>query len=1625
MKPRQNASEAASQANTDRRTRPDAADRARPADAVRPGGAELDPFLEAVSADLPATERSMFRPYAEALLAGVDSQSTHSCASLAAQAERIFAFARRRERGEILLRFHNPPGCENRSVIEIVQDDRPFLVDTVRMALRRLDLREFFLLHPIIPVERAEDGTLAAVGGAATSPESVIFIEAVPRVIDPARCAQIEGELRSVLSDVRDVTADHRRMIRAVRELAAEVEFAGQFIDGGPARAARISRFLEWILQDRFVLIGIRRYDLRYVDGEPQVQLAPDSGLGLWRRNAESFFADTKRGEEIPNEVVEILRDPRIISIDKSRIESRIHRAGRLDRIVLMNQDERGEASGFTIIVGLFSFRALQTPGSQIPLYAERLDNILAQDGAPPGSHRYKAIVAAFDSAPVEFLLGSEPEGVAALISEIIASEGSEEIHLVMRSDRTGRSFYAAVLLPRQHYREGFRNALRALFEERTGATYIDDRVSFIEETTALLHFFGTSAAGRLLLPPAAELEREIRAECASWESQLRQALMERYDEDRAASLGFRYCEAFPEALRVATHPADAVRDVAALEGLYASGEPQFALFFDRKGDPREACTLRIFLPEARLLSELLPVIDTFGIQVIDAQQTRVEPDARKASAMVSLRVLPLGATQDDLDAIAPRLFAALSAALTGTVEWDRLNGLVLGAGLDWREVDALRAYLDYFQQIQGTLGRPFLRTVMLENPLAVRTLVAYHAARLDPGISDEERAAREEELRQQFEVYRARIDSLNEDRALLAVYQLIDATLRTSFFNPSETGRTIAFKIDPAKLPSLRPPYPYREIFVHAAAFRGIHIRGGPVSRGGLRWSDRADDLRTEILGLARTQMLKNGLIVPVGAKGGFVLKGAGRSPREARAEADRQYRVFIAALLDLTDNFDEAGRVVPPSKMVGRDGEDPYLVVAADKGTAHLSDAANEVARSRGFWLGDAFASGGSQGYDHKKYGITARGAWECVKHHFLELGHDVERDPFTIVGIGDMSGDVFGNGLLLARRGHLVAAFDHRHVFLDPNPDAEVAWRERKRLYDTPGSSWADYDPALISTGGGVFARSAKSITLSPEVRERLGVDDEALTGDALVSAILAAPVDLLWNGGIGTYVKASRETNLDVGDRANDAVRIDASQLRARVLAEGGNLGLTQAARIEAASGGTRLNTDAIDNSAGVDLSDHEVNFKILLAPLLQRGALSEPKRDELLAEVAETACEYVLAHNRRQALALSLDERRSQRDLAPFERTTSALCTGAEATPNQLGVPDATEWLSRRESGTGLFRPELAVLLGMAKLQLRQALATSARVDHRGLSHFYEQYFPPLLREHDPDALAQHRLRREITALCAASHLVDAFGATGVLDFAAEARLPLDEAACALLGAETILRVPSLRAELIALPVTVSRDAIYAALLVVEDAVRDVARLLALAGVDPLDERLLEAWNQRLVELSDAVETFLSTFDRGQLALREAALLQSGIPAAMASTISRLPLADRGLNIVRVCEGSGYPLLQAAQVYTSLGAAVGLDTAYGVLPSLRTRDSWERQLARALRDELLGLQRELTREALVAADGDLSNAAAHFLGAHSKELERIAELRDVVFREPSASALAVWARAVQGLRAKTS
>ena len=1578
--------------------------------------------------DARAESSALFEDFARAFLARTGARVflTHQPDTLRRTTRAAFEFSSRRANGAPRIRLRQPDELPGRSVVEILQDDRPFLVDTLRLLLRRHHLREQWLLHPTLAVERNADGTLERVLApesaeyATAARESFIYIEVFPR-LDAEQARAFEEDLKTVLVWVANVTNDHSRMIDAVQEIKANVAFTGRTLDVAAGRADKICRFLDWLVEDHFVLMGVRRYDAVASNGEWRVKIREDSGLGMWRSERQSRFLDSVRGEDVPPGLRMALDDPRIIQISKGWVESRIHRAGRMDRVLVKEHDDQGRISGFLIVSGLFTFAALRTPSSGLPLLAERLEQILADDAATVGSHRHKAIVAAFDSAPMEFLLGASVADNAALIDEIVEAEGADEPRVVLRTESSGRAFYAAVIMPRERYGETLRNRIRDLFERDPSVGYVDDRVSFLEEGSALLHFFCTLNSGEA--PDVSRLEREIRRLASNWDDRLTDELVAVHGPAAGGELAARYVDAFPEGLHVTTHPGDAVRDISGLEALHESGQPQIALCMDRARPDRSDQMLRLYLREEKLLSDLLPLVDCMGIRVVDARQVRVNALDRPLAYLHALRIEPLGTDQRDLDKLEGRLGDALRAVLGEVMPSDMLNALVLSAGLEWRRVDLLRSYVEYYIQIQSSLTRRFVSEVLLQNPIAARLLVQYHEARLGPESDDDVRGTREFDLRSSFTAYRDRVDNLNEDRALGALFELIEATLRTNLYANVTGSHRIASKLDPSQISDVRPPYAYREIFVHGPGMSGIHLRGGPVARGGLRWSDRLDDFRTEVLGLMRTQQLKNGLIVPVGAKGGFVLKKMGLSPREARVEADQKYAIFIAALLDVTDNIDAAGRVVRPQGVFCRDGDDPYLVVAADKGTAHLSDTANAIAKTRGFWLGDAFASGGSVGYDHKKYAITARGAWECVRHHFYELGIDPVAHSYSVAGIGDMSGDVFGNGLLLMHKARLVAAFDHRHIFLDPNPDPAQSLLERKRLFDLPGSNWSDYDKTQLSPGGGVFPRSAKKIELSEEVRACLEIPVSTLTGPDLVRAILAAPVDLLWNGGIGTYVKASFQTHADVGDRANESVRIDASALRARVIGEGGNLGLTQAARVEAALAGVRLDSDAIHNSAGVDLSDHEVNYKILLAPAVRTGELGEAERTSQLFAVADDACEAVLAHNRAQALAISLDERRSRIDLERFRVAIEVLCSAQGVPAGELGLPDDATVAQRKSQKEGLTRPELSVLLGLAKLDLRLALATDPFVDADGIAYLHADYYPKGLREAYGAALDDHRLRREITALGAANRIVDFGGVTAITNLVAKRGIALPVAAAAWQTADAILDGPHFRNALLALRGEIEVDVIYDCLVELDEALQQVARYLIAEGIGLQSESRTQAWRAGLFGLSTHLDSFLTKGEASRYRERETQLIARRLPASLARILAGAPLADRGLNIVRLAEGTDRAPRDLAAAYAKLGDRSGINWVYQNLPNARAGDVWDRIVLMDLRTEMLSLQRDLTRQAVALRPEEPLYAIDDFLLERASIVARVRALIPETASVPTASALAVVTQTLLRLRTR--
>src|SRR5215211_3876391 len=1212
----------------------------------------------------------------------------------------VFDFAASRGDRPILVRAFNPTEAEHGyvragSVLETSTEDLPFLVDSVRAALTAEGLGVHRVLHPIVGLERDADGRIVAVlhPREASARESVMHFE-LDRRLDGEELDALASTIRSVLGDVRRAVLDFPAMADRGRRM---VQLAG----AGAARypddeVDETVAFLEWLLQDHFIFLGYREYRIT----EEAIAVVPGSGLGILADEASSQFARPRLISELPEDIRERALEGDLLIVSKTNRLSTNHRRARLDYVGVRKVSADGRIAGEARMLGLFTTKAYSEPASQTPLLNRKLRQILRHEDLIEGSHDYKAAVALFDSFPKDELFSARTDDLRRAVVSLLALEG-DRVRLLGRRSSDGRSVSLIASLPTARYHAELLDAFTALLRERFATDAVDTQTVLGESEQVRVHVT-VHAPGGVPDISLRELEQELIRLSRTWEDGLRERLVARFGPMRGRELAAKWGPRFPEYYRTSIDPAMVVGDVECFERLESEGLPFVVGLQNEPGRTRVA----LYKTGGKVeLGEAMPTLEDLGLRVIEEVPTRLI-GGDGDTWVQDFGVLGPDGQPLDLAGVGDRIADCVTAVRRGDTESDTLNRLVLVAGLQWRQVNILRAYRMYRQRIGSRFTQGYQNDVLAANPQLTAKLMRYFELRFDPAHDrdpENETALRDEILADLDAVV-----SLDHDRILRNQLGLIDATLRTNAFKADR--KVIAFKLRSGDVPAIPQPAPLFEIYVYSPAMEGIHLRGGKVARGGLRWSDR-QDYRTEVYGLMRAQLTKNAVIVPAGAKGGFYLKHPPAGREELKGEVERQYVRYIDGLLELTDNLVD-GRVVHPERVRVLDDDDTYLVVAADKGTATFSDTANRVSEDRGFWLGDAFASGGSTGYDHKALGITARGAWESVKRHFSELGVDVAKDPFTVVGIGDMSGDVFGNGMLLSDRIRLVAAYDHRHVFIDPDPDPDAGFAERKRLFDKPGSSWDDYDREKISEGGGVWPRSAKSIPLSPQARAALGVEDERMAPNDVIRAILRAPVDLLWNGGIGTVVKASDETDADAMDRASDSIRVDARDLRCRVIGEGGNLGVTRRGRVEFALEGGLINADFIDNSAGVDCSDHEVNLKILLGLAERRGELDRAGRDELLREVTDDVVAHVLYDSFLQAQILSQEVVVSKGRMYAYEDLMVALESEGLLTRESERLPGTEEIAERRRSGRGLERPELALLLAYAKRALALDLLAS-------------------------------------------------------------------------------------------------------------------------------------------------------------------------------------------------------------------------------------------------------------------------------------------------------------------------
>ena len=1519
--------------------------------------------------------------------------------------------------GRILVRVFNPKQAvqgwsADRTVLETCMRDQPFLVDTLRLYLRRAGLGERACYHPILGVRRDAEGRIEDLGEAPIEGTSESFIHFEIEPVEPQRHDIIAQGVRERLEATRVVCDDFPLLVKAARDAVSEFDHCASRFPERADEAGESGAFLHWLIHDHFIFLGYRAYEVSYTDGEMTIALRRGSGLGLGRNEARSRWAPPRRGAEIPEPVRTRLLEPDFVLIEKASSESPIHRPGKIDHISVKRFSPDGRLTGFGNFLGLFTHQALEEPGSEVPILRRKLAAVLEAEGAIRGSHLYKEIEAAFDSIPLEYLFLFSPEEIHEDVRLILGAQARNEIGLNVNRSPEGRSALVMLVLPPGKYSEELCAQVERRLTERLRANYSDHRVFHTEVEATVLHFYFTGGDQQIPEVDHRALSEEIRALTQSWEDRMRDRLLTYFGEPRASELFRRYASAFPEPYQVSHHEFDAVHDIERLEALLAAGELQVSLLRQVDPDGERALHLNLYGMKRTHLADSMPVLGNLGLRVVNQIPTEVRLANGQALYIDTFHVEDRWQDEEDLTPRAKRLEDALRAIFGGAVDNDPLNRLVLEAGLGWREIDVFRAYVSYTQQIGSPFSRGYFRHVLISNVAACLRLCALFDARFNPGIAEPARADAIAEGTRSLEETLRDVQNFNEDRALRAIRNLIESTVRTNFYRRRADPYFLTLKIDGSKVDDLPLPRPAFEILVRGPGMVGVHLRCGKVARGGIRWSDRLEDYRSEILGLMKTQHLKNALIVPVGAKGGFILKTRGLSRAEERALADARYEIFIRALLDVTDNIVN-GRVLHPDHVVVHDGEDPYLVVAADKGTAHLSDTANRIAGETGFWLGDAFASGGSHGYDHKKEGITAKGAWTCIRRHFLERGVNLDVDPIRVVGIGDMSGDVFGNGMLLARRNKLVGAFNHLHVFIDPDPDAEASWRERERLFRLPRSTWEDYDRKVLSPGGGVYRRDAKSIPLPPEARKMLGVEVESMSGEELVRALLRADVDLLWNGGIGTYIKASSESHLDAGDKANDGGRVDATEVRAKVIGEGGNLGVTQRGRIELALRGTRINTDAIDNSAGVDLSDHEVNLKIGLTPLVQKGKIDFEGRNRLIEEAKSEICAAVTEHNWSQGRLLSLDEIRSRRGIEEFAWLIEARAREGSLHRENEGLPTAEVLGARRDSRRGLTRPELAVLLGHAKLDACNKILASHLIDAPAFYPFFDAYFPETVRRLDPKTIREHRLRHAITATQLANHIVDWAGICFFREMTKETGRDAGEIAAAYVLSEDVLGVRALRVDLEATGFAIPVTARYEAYLQIQDALEEAVRwVLPVMGPPDHWGALAEEYGAILRRATVLPEDVLGPARRALAEQRIRQLGEQGLPEGLARRVRTFRQQLRWVSIGQIAreagDAAGWSLPDVARLYYTIGEATQVDWLLGRMANAPKLTEWDKMAYGSLRGEIIQRQHAIALGILTRAKpGDRWEAAwGDYRTQNARVLDRIAHDRREIESEPT-------------------
>lgn len=1469
---------------------------------------------------------------------------------------------------DISVRIFNPTLSQDgwqstHTVVEIVTPDNPFLVDSVKMALTRLDMTSHFMLHGPHCFTR-ENGEIISICSNDSTMQQTLFHFEVDHLSDPAEIKTLQTELFLVLEDIRRVVNEWKPMSEKLTEVIVELESNHSPI--GKDQVNESIQFLAWLQDHNFTLMGYKNFDLVAIEGDYELTPTAETGLGLF--SLDSRIHATKLSD-MPSSARAAAKKSDLLILTKSNTKSRIHRPAYTDYIGIKRLNKEGKVIGEHRFTGLYTSTAYNQSVSNIPLLSNKVERILEASHYIKGSHSYKALNNILETYPRDELFQATEEEMLEVGTGVVKMQDRDLLRLFVRRDPFGRFFSCMVYVTKERYNTELRRQTQRILKSYFGSDQEVEFTTFFSESALARTHYIVRVDNNNGDINVKDIENNLMEAASTWDDRLCDVIVANLGESKGTAIAKQYQRAFPRSYKEATLPGSAVADIERLENL--SDENKLGMLFYRPQEEKKGSAnvkLKLFHRDEPIhLSDVMPMLENLGLRVIGESPYTVKKSDGSVDWILDFSMIHNGSAEVDLRQARDRFQDAFAKIWSGELESDGFNRLVLGAGLSGREVTILRSYARYMRQVGFPFSQQYIEDTLSTHTHLAVSIVALFDLRFNPimGWSEKKQQKQLDAIFSSLD----KVESLDDDRIIRRYVDMIVATVRTNYYQVCENNQSkpwLSLKLKPSNIPEIPAPVPAFEIFVYAPDIEGVHLRGGKVARGGLRWSDRQEDFRTEVLGLVKAQQVKNTVIVPVGAKGGFVCKKQHNftTRDDIFAEGQRCYKQFIRALLDVSDNIIE-GEVIPPKNVVRHDDDDPYLVVAADKGTATFSDLANSVSEEYNFWLGDAFASGGSNGYDHKAMGITAKGAWESVKRHFREMGIDCQTTDFTVAGVGDMAGDVFGNGMLLSKHIRLQAAFNHMHIFIDPNPNAEMTWPERNRLFELPRSSWEDYNKDLISQGGGLFSRRAKSIDLSPEIQKMLGTRKQSLAPNDLIQMILKMNVDLLWNGGIGTYVKATKETSVDVGDRANDALRINGAELNAKVIGEGGNLGMTQLGRIEYGLKGGRVNTDFVDNVGGVDCSDNEVNIKILLNGLVANGDLTYKQRNVLLEKMEDEVGDIVLDDAYCQSESISVTEQQGTALVKEQIRFIHHLEKKGQLDRGLEFIPDDETLIEREKLGQGLTRPELSVLVAYGKMVLKEQLACDEIANNPYHADLLKTYFPTELQRNYRAEMDNHPLRSEIIATCLANQMVNEMGCNFITRMQEETGYAVTDIVNAYSATRAIFEFGDLFKQIRELDNTATTVAQYDAFFVMRRTIRRVARWLLRNGSQNMSiQELIAKYKPAVDDIKVNLDNYLVKDEVIEHIEQANHYLEMGVPCELGNLLARLSSLYSAMDISASAEAAKQPVSVAARLYYVLGDKLSLHWFLKQINNQGVDNHWQALARASFREDLDWQQRQL-------------------------------------------------------------